>query len=319
MVSSPLLREPHGLDWWDDDRLVVANRAGGVIVLRLAGSELVPSGGEESPGGIDAPGSVAVRAIGANRHEVLVCDNWRSQVARYELDARGTLTDGRPILGRWLDLPDGIASSSDGRWLAVSNHNTHSVLVFDRDRAQDDGDPAAILRGVDYPHGLRFAADDRRLLVADAGAPRVHVFAASANGWTGAAYPVATIDVMDEPTFLRGRRNPAEGGPKGIDLDLATQILLVTCEERPFACFDVAEVLERPERVGIDGDALLRHELAALAAARAEREATASARAELAAVLATKAWRLTAPARRLYAMLGRISKHRSAPRDALTD
>ena len=158
-----------------------------------------------------------------------------------------------------------------------------------------------------------------RLLVADAGAPRVHVFAASANGWTGAAYPVATIDVMDEPTLPPRTSQPGRGRaegdrPRPRDADPARHVRGASVR-----VFDVAEVLERPERVGIDGDVLLRHELAALAAARAEREATASARAELAAVLATKAWRLTAPARRLYAMLGRICKHRSAPRDALTD
>jgi Lipoprotein LpqB beta-propeller domain len=319
LLSSPLLREPHGVDWRDDETLVVANRGGAVAVLRLAGSELAPVGGEAPPGGVDAPGSIVVRRLEGNRHEVLVCDNWRSEVARYELDANGTLTGGWPLLGRWLDLPDGIASSDDGRWLAVSNHNTHSVLVFDREAAEQDVDPAAVLRGVDYPHGLRFAANDSRLLVADAGSPRVHVFVAPADGWTGPAYPAATIDVMDEPTFLRGRRNPAEGGPKGIDLDPRTHVLLVTCEERPLAFFDAAPVLERPEDIGIDRGALLRHELAALAAARAEREATANARAELAAVLGTKAWRLTAPARRLYAALGRIARRRSGTRDALTD
>ena len=209
VVSSPLLREPHGLDWWDDDRLVVANRAGGVIVLRLAGSE-PRSLRRRGVAGRDRCAGLSPRAIGANRHEVLVCDDWRSQVARYELDARGTLTDGRPILGRWLDLPDGIASSSDGRWLAVSNHNTHSVLVFDRDRAQDDGDPAAILRGVTTRMG---SASRPTTAGCSSRTPARLACTCSrpSNGWTGAAYPVATIDVMDEPTFLRGTSQP---GPR---------------------------------------------------------------------------------------------------------
>lgn len=304
LVTSPLVREPHGLDWVDDETLVVASRAGGVAVLRVAGSDLAPLGPGATSDRVDAPGSVAVRPLEGNRHEVIVCENWRSEVVRFELDERGALSEGRTILRTWLDLPDGIASSSDGRWLAVSNHNTHSVLVFDREAAHESGDPVAVLRGVDYPHGIRFALEDRRLLVADAGAPCLHVFAADA-GWSGAAFPAATVDVMDEPTFRRGRHNPAEGGPKGIDLDSATEILLVTCEERPLALFDAAAVLERPERVGTDSDALLRHELEALASVRTEREATADARAELAAVLATKAWRVTAPARNLYGRLRR--------------
>ena len=90
-----------------------------------------------------------------------------------------------------------------------------------------------MLRGATYPHGLRFAADDRRLLVADAGAPYVHVFAADGS-WQGASYPASTIRVMDDETFERARHNPQEGGPKGIDLDPRTKLLIVTSESTPW-------------------------------------------------------------------------------------
>jgi sugar lactone lactonase YvrE len=322
-VSSEALREPHGLDWHDDQTLVVANRGGGVAIVRLDGPE--PPDVTLLDVSLDAPGSVALRPLGAGRHEVLVCENWRNAVVRLELGEHGELHETGPVQEAWLDLPDGLALSRDGRWLAVSNHNSHSVLVFDR-VAGENRDPVAVLRGVDYPHGLRFSADGTLLLVADAGAPHVHVFADSGRGWRGGAYAAAVVAVMDEPTFRRGRHNPQEGGPKGIDVDTGAQVLLATCEELGLAFFDAKELLERPESLGGDADALLRHELDALGAVAREREETARARAEtehvraeLAAVLSTKAWRLTAPVRTVYGGLRRAAGHsRSARRDLAT-
>jgi lipoprotein LpqB-like beta-propeller protein len=313
LLSSPLLREPHGLDWRGDDTLVVANRAGHLSVIRLEGEGVV----EVSSVPTDSPGSVALRPVGDGRHEAVVCGNWQSSITTFELDENDVLAGGIPLLQRWLDLPDGIAVAATGRWLAVSNHNTHTVLVFDAKTAREDADPIAVLRGVEYPHGLRFAADDRLLLVADAGAPNVHVFATTDGSWAiGAAYPAATVRVLDDATFARGHRTPMEGGPKGIDLDARTGVLLVTCEELALGVFDVSEVLTQPARFGTDGGALLRYELAALASAEAEREAAADVRAQLAAVTATKAWRLTAPARRLQATLLAARRHRSQRADA---
>jgi hypothetical protein len=307
LLSSPVLREPHGLDWRDDETLVVANRAGGVALLRLAGGELVPIG---TPVDVDAPGSLVVRRLDGGSHEVLVSENWQNEIARLVLDEQGEMRVAPAAQRAWLDLPDGVALGREGRWLAVSNHNTHTVFVFDRE-AEENGDPAAVLRGVDYPHGLRFAADDRMLLVADAGAPHVHVFVRPGEVWRGASFPAATVAVLDDPTFRRGRHNPMEGGPKGIDLDPSTDVLMVTCEELPLAFFDAAVLLERPEELGVDADALLRHELEALGAVRHERQETDRVRAELAAIVATKAWRLTAPARRLYGGLRAARRGRS--------
>jgi hypothetical protein len=304
LLSSPLLREPHGLDWRDDNTLVVANRAGAVALLRLVDDELVPLG---TPVDLDAPGSVTVRSLDDGSHEVLVCENWRNEIARLVLHGDSDIRVARAAQCAWLDLPDGVALGGGGRWLAVSNHNTHTVFVFDRE-AGEDGDPAAVLRGVDYPHGLRFAADDCMLLVADAGAPHIHVFARPADVWRGASFPAATVAVLDEPTFRRGRHNPMEGGPKGVDLDPSTDVLMVTCEELPLAFFDATELLERPQELGVDADALLLHELEALGAVQRERQETDRVRAELSAVVATKAWRLTAPARRLYGGLRRTGR-----------
>lgn len=308
--SSTALREPHGIDFLDDDTLIVANRAGWLVPFRLpsAGRDDVPVDGVLPPK-LDSPGSVAVHSRGPGHAEVLACNNWENTVTRHVFDGNGTLSAGEVVVRRWLDLPDGIAMSRDGRWLAVSNHNSHSVFVYAYSTLNEHADPVAILRGVRYPHGLRFAADDRHLLVADAGAPHVHVFDASSQGWHGAGYPSGTITVMDDDTFVRGRHNSAEGGPKGIDVDPRTNVLIVTAERLPLAFFDLAPALDRGELDPV-GDAFVGYELESLAATERHKAAAAAAKAELREMQQTRAWRLTAPARRAQGALLRLKRRR---------
>lgn len=325
-LESTALREPHGLDFLDDDTLVVGNRAGGVAVFRLPRSSSAGSTMPIAPvdGGVsqtlDAPSSVAVRALGADGHEVLVCNNWTNAITRYALGANGALGAGEVVARKWLDLPDGLAISRDSRWLAVSNHNSHGVLVFAYSTLNEDADPVGLLRGVQYPHGLRFGPGDSYLLVADAGSPFVHVFVPPDSGWRGVGYPAATIRVMDDDTFARGRYNVAEGGPKGIDVDPGTNVLVVTSEHTPLAFFDVAAALERRE---VAEDVLVRYELHVLAEANRVKieaaEAAAEARAQMTALQQTKAWRLLQPARRAYGAVLRLKprlRRRRAPADS---
>ena len=65
------------------------------------------------------------------------------------------------IARKWLDVPDGVAVSANGRWLAVSNHEVGVVFVYDYEQLGEDAEPVAVLRGATYPHGVRFTHDDR--------------------------------------------------------------------------------------------------------------------------------------------------------------
>ena len=316
LLSSPALGEPHGLDFLDEETVVVAGRRSGLGVFRLPAADAPAEAWNVKPvlvvdarDPLDAPGSVVARRTGTDRHELLVCVNWAHEVRRHTLEA-GHLSPGTIAAHRWLDVPDGVAVSADGAWTAISNHYTHSVLVYDTSSLGEAAEPVGVLRGATYPHGLRFAADDRRLLVADAGAPYVHVFAAAENGWHGVSYPAATVRVMDDETFDRGRHNPQEGGPKGIEVDPRTTVLLVTSDSTPLACFDVAGVMHRPWEAARDEAALLRYELHALEAREGLRTATATEgtlRAQLAAIEQSKTWRLTAPPRALYRSVRRLA------------
>jgi hypothetical protein len=288
LFESPELREPHGIDFLDEDTLVVANRGGGIGVFRLppggAGelTKTYPVDGEID-GLFEAPGSVATRSLGDGRHEVLACNNDGNTLTRHTLDASGALVGGEVILRKWLDIPDGLALSDDGRWLAVSNHNAHAVFLYACSELGEEADPSGILRGVQFPHGLRFGAGGSYLAVADAGAPHVHVFLPDEGDWAGTRQPAATITVMDDETFTRGRHNAQEGGPKGLDVDLRSNVVAVTSECQPLAFFDLAAALESGERGR--ADLLVRCELDVLAEEQSTKAAVAAESAALRAAL----------------------------------
>ncbi|MDQ7746915.1 LpqB family beta-propeller domain-containing protein [Hydrogenophaga pseudoflava] len=247
---------PHGLCWSSDDTLLVANRQGGVPVFRIpppavdaAPCELQPLVRLEAaqPGLVETPGSVSVRPLSCGCLDVLVCNNFTHQVTQHLVDPDGAsprAVAGSPLLARGLDIPDGVAHSPDGRWIAVSNHNEQCVRLYDASRALGpDAEPDARLPGADYPHGLRFAAASRRLLVADAGAPFVHVYSCPDGRWQDGGWEHRRLRVLDEDTFLQGRSNPQEGGPKGLDLDRQGRLLIITNEQVPLAFFDLRPLL----------------------------------------------------------------------------
>lgn len=307
-VSSPAFHEPHGVDFVDDDTLIVSNRSAGVTVLGISDhpGNVAVTDGARTAGVLQTPGSVAVRHLGGGRREALVCNNWGHTVTRHTIDGAGELSQGDVVARRFLDVPDGVAISRDGRWVAVSNHNTHSVLVYADSSLGEGAEPVGVLRGVMYPHGLRFTGDDRQLLVADAGAPYVHVFVAANGNWQRAGYPAASVRVMSEEVFARGRYNPTEGGPKGIDVDPRTGVLVATSEHLGLRFFDLAAVAERPTDAARDEETLRLYELHALETVEQHRQTTADAVDRLHAVQQTKTWRLMEPARRLYRMARRL-------------
>ena len=154
-------------------------------------------------------------------------------------------TGNHLLLEQGLDIPDGIAVSHDGQWIAVSSHGTRDVKMYRMSASLGpDTEPAGILQDANYPHGVRFTADDRHMLVADAGSPMLHVYERG-TGWDGRRLPARSIAVLDEDIFLRGRTNDEEGGPKGLDIDRSNSVVAVTCEEQTLAFFALASITGR--------------------------------------------------------------------------
>jgi hypothetical protein len=104
--------------------------------------------------------------------------------------------------------------------------------------------PDGILRRIIYPHGLRFTSDGHFIVVADGGSPFVNIYETRSSDWRGVRNPLLSFRVLDNEDYLHGRHNPEEGGPKGIDLHHAHNILVTTCERQPLAFFDLGAILE---------------------------------------------------------------------------
>jgi hypothetical protein len=298
------LHEPHGVDFVTDDVVAVANRGGSIALFSLpeqgSPGQLVPWGdASRAPVAEHGPGSVRVRREPSGERSLLVCNNWVNTITRHALGADGVLGVGEVVAHHRLDLPDGLAVSGDGRWLAVSSHDSSTVLVFD-DPSDGAAEPVCVLRGARCPHGLEFVSGGRRLLVADAGAPYVHVFDATGPGWSGACYPSASFRVLDDESFGRWRSNRYEGGPKGIDL-VTDDVLVLTCEGTPLAFLDLARAQD-------DGtnDLYLGYEQHVLDEIADLQDAADGLRRELDAMRESKAWKLLERPREAYARVRRL-------------
>ena len=240
----------HGLDFIDDQTLVIANRDGHVSVVPLPTGEMAGRRMHVAPvaevrgrflSRTKSPGSVGVRRDADGLISLLVCNNYTHHVSRHVLDPQAgyRVVANSVVLRRSLRIPDGIALSHDGEWIAVSSHGTHDVKMFSTGgKLRPWSAPAGTLRQANYPHGLRFSSDDQHVLVADAGAPVIHVYHRGL-GWGGKRSPERSVVVLDEEAFARGRYNEQEGGPKGIDIDRTNRVLAVTCEEQSLAFFSL--------------------------------------------------------------------------------
>ena len=136
-ISSTYLACPHGLDFIDDEKIIVANREGEACIFKLplgatGRCELAPSALIRSDY-ISIPGSVAVIGKKEGLYEALICNNYPPSVTRHllNLEAGCSTKNGEVLLRKWLELPDGISVSKDMRWIAVSNHDAHAVLLYE--------------------------------------------------------------------------------------------------------------------------------------------------------------------------------------------
>ena len=254
-ITSPSFDYPHGLFWIDDSTLIIANRSAEAPILKIPSEkpdnrivEITPM--ETIRRGRDllrSPGSVSVSKIGHDLYDVVICNNYAHNVSRHLLDERNNFAPQGScrLLAKGLDVPDGISHSHSGEWIAVSNHRRNAVFIYKNDSSLDEeSEPIGRLRGMSYPHGLRFSRDDQYIFVADAGAPLVHVYKRDHRRWAGKHFPAFELRAMDNEAFLRGHVNPQEGGPKGLDLMGDDRVLVASCEEEPIVFFDVRKIFE---------------------------------------------------------------------------
>jgi hypothetical protein len=250
-ISSDHLRAPHGLDFIDDSKIIVANRDGDITVF-----ELPRAGGDRNRYQLDpivilpsddvmhSPGAVSVTRMDRENYEVLICNNYGNRVTRHVLHCSedGCYFEGSEVLlSKWLGFPDGV--SCNETWVAITNLNGSNVLLYDGSTPLNErSDPDGILRYLYRPHGVRFTSDGRFILVADYQGPYVHIYLRDELGWRGVRSPFKSIRVVSDDDLLRAP--PQQGGVKGIDIDRSMRTLVTTCKVQPLAFFDVAATLQ---------------------------------------------------------------------------
>ncbi len=302
--SSPSLKTPHGVDFVDDETILVANRYGRMLAFRVppnglgAGAEFTPI---EPPvqrrfGQLGGPGSVRIVRNATGPFEALVCDNRRSTVTRHELLTDPLCVESNEILlRRLLDFPDSVAVTDDRRWIAISNHDAHVVLLYRWTPSLcETSDPDCILRGTMYPHGLRFSSDGGHLIVADAGRPHINIYGCDGDAWRGVRYPQSSVRVMSDDVYARGR-DAESRGPKGIGIDNLGRVLIVTYEKQPIAFFDLAPMIACSNHGEPDDAVQLGYEVEALEEGRTRLEE------RTATLLRSTSFRITKPLRVLNA------------------
>lgn len=337
-ITSPSFRSPHGLCFIDNQTLIVVNRDGEAAILTLPqvsdGEDLFELSALQTIHAneaqfLKAPGSVVASRIGLDLYEVLICNNFSHTITRHILDAREKFRTIRNeiLVQKGLAVPDGIAVNSDMSWIAVSNHNSHSVLMFRNDSTLHPcSEPAGILSNLSYPHGVCFTQNNNFVLVADAAAPYVHLYAKTLGGWKGKHDPLASIRTMDDEIFLRGRCNPEEGGPKGIDIANNMSVFVTTCHHQPLAFFDLKKILYNevgPEETCVPyGDqsvpvGVSSHDELSLDTRRSrevvirvllqldfeKEEMDAVHRKQLQSIYQSRSWKITVRLRRAYSLL----------------
>ena len=320
-VESPSLGRPHGAVWIDAETLIVANRAAALSMIRIPEARgatvtvdavrIMGANGEDL---IKTPGSIEINAIGDGLIEMFVCNNYVDHVSRHLIDTRnGYQLIASDVLVDDVSVPDGIALSPSGRWIAISNHESRDVLIVRDDRRQGSpARPAGALTGTRYPHGLTFTPDERHVLVADAGAPQVLLYSSDDGDWSGERKPSQVIRTMSDALFRRGHRFPSEGGPKGMDLSRDSRIMVTTCQEQPLAFFDMDGLIESCGPVETPQDAVRDILVSYLVSSRAEklregqamqrvfefdRKLLAEQQQRVNRLLASSSWRITAPLR----------------------
>jgi hypothetical protein len=256
-ITSPSLNQPHGLAFIDDETLIVVNRCGEAPIFKIPSSgdsrkkfnisSLLTIGCNDKHK-LESPGSVSVSCLDHDHFEILICNNYAHYITRHILERKDQLKliSNEILLSNGLAIPDGIAVNNGNRWIAISNHDRHCVFLYqNKPQLNLQSKPDGFLRNIICPHGVRFTPDDNYVIVAESVSPYVNIYAKNGGSWEGKRNPRASLRVVDEAAYLRGKTSPLVGGVKGIDIDRNMNVMVTTCEEKVLQFFDLRYALSQ--------------------------------------------------------------------------
>ena len=258
-LTSLDLNAPHGVDWIDEETLVVANRGGtGLAFLHIpranqwtpatevaavstVQSKWFGSVGEtrqlRARGIITGPGSARI-----HDGRIYAGCNRLNTITRHRLVDGPSCDEGEVVAQEGIEIPDSAVVSPDGVWLAVGDHDHRRVLVFRLGEAAPLGqltDPRMM-----HPHGIVFDPSGTLLIAADAGGCGLYVFHAPTGAWNATQTTAAScVEGVAKDVFDRVQSETAEmvraleGGTKGVDLSRDGRVLVTTCRGQTLKFF----------------------------------------------------------------------------------
>lgn len=252
------LDNPHGVDWVDEEHLVVANRSAGIAFFRIPQANRweaetpISAVSKVHPHWFGQPGEtrllrkrkVVTGAGSARIHDghVYVGSNNRNTITRHRITPGPSCTEGELVAQQGIEIPDSAQVSPDGRWLAVGDHDHARILIFRLGQPEPVGELTD--RDMLHPHGTTFDPTGTVLISADAGGPLLHVFHAPDGDWSTPRRSVASnVEGVAGETFRRVQSETAravralEGGTKGIDMARDGRTVLATCRGQTLSAF----------------------------------------------------------------------------------
>lgn len=273
IISSASLCAPHGVAFLGNDHIIVCNRAGDVCVFKISMPGELPRERNLEPiasingrgvlrAKVKTPGSVVCYEIAENCYRFFICNNHLNFVTSHiiwlgnntKIRNEGILIENR------LKTPDGVGLSGDKAWIAISNPVDGEIQIYRHTLDLNKKTaPAAILRGIVCPHGVRFTSDGK-VLVADAASQYLRVYESKDGNWNGVQEPARSIRLLDDETFYSGRYDSREGGVKGIDIDNSNRVLITTHCLDVLGFHDLTKLLSSDSNVNVKEMAELCHE-----------------------------------------------------------
>lgn len=270
-IRSVALLVPHGVEFFDEETLIVANRNGALVFFQIPVSSEFPAISNLEP--FYQVNSALFGASGQTRYlrdRALFCGpgsvrlfaetlyvtcnykNTVSSFACYRDQGKIIVEEGEVLAHDGLEVIDGVAISSDGNFMALSDHDHHRVVVYRRNCSPQAAASqvqyvfSCWLRDPDlhYAHGLRFDNSDQVLYVADAGGRFLHVFVDN-DGWqNNCDYSYYKTTGVDEAAFSKSQEvtiaahRALEGGVKGLDIAPQENIIAATCRNQVLRFFE---------------------------------------------------------------------------------
>ena len=187
------------------------------------------------------------------KNELAIADSWGNRVSIYRYEGKNYEDfPYQSIANDQVFGADGISFSSDGNLLAVSSHDTHNIMIFERDGELFSDQFIQILRGEEthcaYPHSSFFHPRDDSLVVSCAGGTTTLLYFKRLSADTKPYFdpqPTRQFEIYNPAAIHLQRQIPSGGGVKGLAISPCLSMIGVCASDLSNASRAIVFLSER--------------------------------------------------------------------------